>query len=260
VAQAERLASLTCSDLRKSYGDVNVLAGVTFSLAPGDTLAVIGRSGCGKSTLLRCLCCIERGDVGTLTLDGVTYFRDQSMLRPPAAIRSRVGLVFQHFNLFPYMTARRNITLALEKVRGVPPDQADQITSEIADSLEIRAVLNQYPDSLSGGQAQRVALARALVLRPTVLLLDEITSALDSSSVASVVRAIRNIRQLDGGRELTIIIVTHLLNFAEEFADKIAVLAEGKFIEEFAAVTLRDSDRHPSTRALLTASNGFLYA
>lgn len=212
-----------------------VLNDLALSVAPGETVAIIGRSGAGKSTLLRCICLLQQQAAGCASLDGIEYLKDGHSIMPAWQIRKQIVMVFQNYNLFPNMTALRNITLALEKVAGVSAAEAKSRAYEVAKALGIEAVLDRYPDSLSGGQAQRLALARAMVLQPKVLLLDEITSGLDPETIINVVQAVTELRNADSSGSLAIVLVTHLMHFAAEFADRICFLHDGKIQEDLPA-------------------------
>jgi len=239
--------------IQKSYDDQMVLRGVDISVAQGQTLAIVGRSGCGKSTLLRCLSALEEPDDGDAFLDGQQYIESGETLFAPWEIRQNIVMVFQDYNLFPNMTGGRNITLALEKTKAISKAEAEQHARSIARKLGIEKALSRYPNTLSGGQAQRLALARAMVLQPKVLLLDEITSALDPETIINVVDAIRDLRSADTTGELTIILVTHLLRFASDFADRIAYMHDGVILEELPARDFFDSCARPETQSFVSA-------
>jgi len=249
VAVAERIRSVS---LRKSYGETAVLSGLNLEVGPGKTLAIIGRSGSGKSTLLRCLATLEPFAHGCLELDGQKYYQDGTAIYEPWEIRRSVVMVLQEASLFPNFTVQGNIALPLVKVRGLSRRDADARAAELATELGIENVLSRYPLGLSGGQAQRCALARAMVLRPKVLLLDEITAGLDPETTVDVAAAIRRLRTLEGTEDLTIVLVTHLMRFAEHFADRIAFLHDGAILEELPAPDFFASCKHPETRRFVT--------
>jgi ABC-type polar amino acid transport system ATPase subunit len=238
--------------LRKAFGEVPVLADVAFELKRGETLAIVGRSGSGKTTLLKCLTLLVLADQGEIVLEGQTYFRDGTPEFEPWEVRRNIALVFQEFNLFPNMTVLQNITFGMERVKSFSRSEAIGKAREIARTLQIDHILNQYPQAISGGQAQRCALARAVVLHPNVLLLDEVTSALDPESIAAVIGAIRTIRSLESSKDMAIILVTHFLKFAEEFADKIALMQEGRLIETLPAREFARNARSPETRTFIS--------
>lgn len=243
---------LAVQGLRHSYGDTPILKGVDLSINRGEILAIMGRSGCGKSTLLRCMSLLESPTDGIAELDGQQYMRSGKALFSLSEIRSQVVMVFQEYNLFPNMTALRNITLALEKTRGRSKKDAEQLAHDAASQLGLDQVLHRYPQELSGGQAQRLALARAIVLQPMVLLLDEITAALDPETLLDVVEAIRHIRKVETDGNMAIVIVTHLMRFAAEFADRVAFLDDGRIVEHLPARDFFENCRLPETQAFVS--------
>lgn len=240
--------------IHRAYADVPVLKGVSLDVYPGETIAIIGRSGCGKSTLLKCLSCLEDSDSGDAELEGQKFLVGGKPACMPWEIRSNIIMVFQEYNLFPNMTGLRNITLALEKVRGMTRAEAEKLANETAARLGIEQTLNRYPNELSGGQAQRLALARAMVLQPRVLLLDEITAALDPETILNVVEAIRHVRAADKRGDMAIILVTHLMRFAAEFADRVAFLHEGRIWEDLPAKEFFEKCKLPETRKFISTS------
>jgi polar amino acid transport system ATP-binding protein len=246
-------ARLEAHGLRVAHNKQVILNGIDLKLGRGETLAIIGRSGCGKSTLLRCLSALQKPDDGTAFLDGQEYMAHGALLFEPWQIRQEVVMVFQDYNLFPNMTCMRNITLALEKTKRMPRSQAEILATQMAEKLGIGQTLGRYPESLSGGQAQRLALARAMVLQPKVLLLDEITSGLDPETIVNVVRAICELRSADTTGELAIILVTHLMHFAADFADRIAFLHEGSVHEELPAREFFSHCQEAETKKFVSA-------
>jgi ABC-type polar amino acid transport system ATPase subunit len=244
---------LSAQSLKCANDKLVVLNDLSLSVAPGETMAIIGRSGSGKSTLLRCLSLLQNPQSGNAFLDGSQYLESGQPLLPPWQIRKQIIMVFQNYNLFPNMTAMRNITLALEKVAGIAPTEAEKRARTVATKLGIGEVLDRYPDSLSGGQAQRLALARAMVLEPKVLLLDEITSGLDPETIINVVEAIAELRSADLSGSLSIVLVTHLMHFAADFADRIGFIHEGKIHEELPAKSFFQDCKLPETKAFVSA-------
>jgi ABC-type polar amino acid transport system ATPase subunit len=244
---------LSAQSLKCANDKLVVLNDLSLSVAPGETMAIIGRSGSGKSTLLRCLSLLQNPQSGNAFLDGSQYLESGQPLLPPWQIRKQIIMVFQNYNLFPNMTAMRNITLALEKVAGIAPTEAEKRARTVATKLGIGEVLDRYPDSLSGGQAQRLALARAMVLEPKVLLLDEITSGLDPETIINVVEAIAELRSADLSGSLSIVLVTHLMHFAADFADRIGFIHEGKIHEELPAKSFFQDCQLPETKAFVSA-------
>lgn len=252
-APLTRDVRLRVLDLHRSY-DRPVLSGVSFGVGHGETIAIIGRSGTGKSTLLRCLSVNETPDSGDAFLDSQQYLRRGISLFQEWEIRRQIMLVYQDYALFPNMTAHANITLGLRRSLRLPSPDAASLARDIAAQLRIEDCLAKYPSELSGGQAQRLALARALVLRPKVLLLDEITAALDPETTRDVVSAIRSIRLLPDCGDLSIVLVTHLLAFATGFADRILFLHNGVVHEEGPATSFVREAQKPETRAFLAAA------
>jgi ABC-type polar amino acid transport system ATPase subunit len=246
---------LNAKDLSCTLGDRLVLRDAEVVLRPAETLAIIGHSGCGKSTLLKCLSVLQKCDDGRAFLDDEQYMSHGEPTIVPWQIRQQVTMVFQDYNLFPNMTCMRNITLALEKSKGVNRTDAEKRATVIAEKLGIAEALARYPGSLSGGQAQRLALARAMVLQPKVLLLDEITSGLDPESIISVVSAIKDLRATDASGELAIILVTHLMHFAAEFADLIAFMHEGTIHEMLPAKEFFAHCQKEETQKFVSATN-----
>ena len=216
---------LLAKDIHKFFGEKQVLAGVNLEVYPGQIVALLGSSGSGKSTLLRCLNLIEDID------DGRIWLEAEEISKPEVnhdAVRSQVGLVFQSYNLFSHMTILENITLALVKVQKKSKDEANEIALRWLERIGLKEKANEYPDKLSGGQQQRTAIVRAVALNPKVLLLDEVTSALDPELVGEVLDLIRDLKA--GGT--TIVMATHELGFARELADWVIFLDGGKIIEE----------------------------
>lgn len=240
--------------LSKSYGDVSVLNRVDLSVAPGGTLALLGRSGSGKSTLLRCLNLLEIPNAGDLKLGDQSYCTEGEILFEPWEIRREIGLVMQDYSLFPHMTVRENLVLATRLNGKLALSEASGRAEELARSLQVDALLDRYPSSLSGGQTQRCALGRALALRPKVLLLDEITSALDPETIRNVIGAIESIREIASDQRMAIVLVTHLVRFAIDFADEIAFLSGGKIVERHKAAAFADSLCHSEARRFLEAN------
>ncbi|MFJ2439717.1 MULTISPECIES: amino acid ABC transporter ATP-binding protein [unclassified Streptomyces] len=211
--------------VRKTYGrDRVVLRDVTLDVPPHTVTALIGASGSGKSTLLRCANLLEEIDDGAIFLDGEEITDPRA---DPDAIRRRIGVVFQSYNLFPHMTVLHNITLAPRRVLGVPREEAETQAHELLVRLGLGDKAGEYPDRLSGGQQQRVAIVRALAVRPRLLLLDEITAALDPELVGEVLSVVRDLKA-DG---MTMVLATHEMGFAREVADQVCFLDAGVVLE-----------------------------
>ncbi|MEY4667211.1 MAG: hypothetical protein RIQ87_991 [Chloroflexota bacterium] len=210
--------------MRKSYGSATVLHGIDLALAEHEVVCLIGASGSGKSTLLRCADLLEPIDAGSILLDGTPVSADD---RDADAKRRALGIVFQGFNLFPHMSVVENVALAPRVALGLSHDEADGRARRLLAQLGLAKKADAYPDSLSGGQQQRVAIARALATEPRVLLLDEITSALDPVLVAEVLETLRALAKSG----MTMLIATHEMSFAADVADRVAYLEGGKLVE-----------------------------
>jgi polar amino acid transport system ATP-binding protein len=231
-------------DVTKYYGQTLVLDEVFVDVAEHEVVCLIGASGSGKSTLLRCINQLVPFDHGTIRLDGVPI-DDPAFGRH--GLRRRVGIVFQAFNLFPHMTVMDNITLAPRKVHGVTRDEAETRAHELLARLDMRGFADSYPEQLSGGQQQRVAIVRALATNPDLLLLDEVTAALDPELIGGVLDVIRELKE--GG--MTMVIVTHEMAFARDVADRVCFLDAGRIAEEGPAAQLLTEPTHPRTRQFL---------
>jgi polar amino acid transport system ATP-binding protein len=211
-------------DLKKSFGNLNVLKGVNLTIAEQEVLVIIGPSGCGKSTLLRCMNFLEEPTGGTVAIDGVVLKNDASI----NDVRKEVGMVFQRFNLFPHMTVLENLMLAPMKVRGVDKAEAEATAKKYLEKVGMADKANNYPEQLSGGQQQRVAIARALCMKPKVMLFDEPTSALDPEMINEVLDVMKTLAH----EGMTMVVVTHEMGFAREVGDRVIFLYEGNILEE----------------------------
>jgi polar amino acid transport system ATP-binding protein len=231
---------LEVSRVRKSFGDHVVLDEIDLTLAQHEVVALIGASGSGKSTLLRTINLIERVDDGRILLSGDDI---TDPLVNPDAVRSRIGVVFQQFNLFPHLRVIDNVTLAARRVHGVAKDEARARGLELLSTLGLAAKAREYPDRLSGGQQQRVAIARAILTDPELLLLDEITSALDPQLVGEVLDLVRTLK----ARGSTMLMATHEMSFAREVADRIVFMQGGRIVEQGPPDRLLDHPQHPET-------------
>lgn len=235
---------LRIDGVRKSFGDHLVLDGIDLHVKRGEVVCLIGASGSGKSTLLRCIDLLE------LTDDGDIHLGDLELTDPAIdenAARTRIAFVFQAFNLFPHLSVLQNLTIGPRRVKGVSRKQAVRRAHELLERVGLEAKAHAYPDSLSGGQQQRVALVRAVAMDPELLLLDEVTSALDPLLVAEVLDVIRELAQ--EGR--TIVMATHEMAFARECADRIVFLADGRIVESGPPEQLFTAPRDPRTAAFL---------
>jgi polar amino acid transport system ATP-binding protein len=215
---------LSLQSVAKAFGTNQVLRGVSLDINTGEVVSFIGASGSGKTTLLRCINLLETLDSGSILLDEKDITAVGLDANP---VRRRIGIVFQSFNLFPHMSIRRNITLALTEVLKKSADEANETASSLLARLGLADKIDSYPDRLSGGQQQRVAIARALALNPEVLLLDEITSALDPELVGEVLDVVRELK----GSGITLLLATHEMGFAREISDRVCFLADGTVAE-----------------------------
>ena len=236
---------LQIRDLYKSYGDVSVLNGVSLDVAQHEVVCLIGASGSGKSTLLRCINALEPIDSGEIFVDG-----DQvtGLGVDVNRLRRNVGIVFQSYNLFPHMSVLKNITLAPTRVGGVSREVAEARAVELLDKVGLNNKIDAFPDALSGGQQQRVAIVRAMAMDPQVLLLDEITAALDPELVGEVLGIIRDLAE--GG--LTMLLATHEMSFAKEVASQVCFLHQGKILERGTAQRIFEDPQEERTKQFLS--------
>jgi len=228
----------------KSFGPNQVLSGISLSVATHEVICLIGASGSGKSTLLRCINLLEPIDAGRILLLG------QDVTGPGVdanVVRRHVGIVFQSYNLFPHMTVLRNVTLGPMKALRMPKAQAEEAAADLLARFGLADKRSEYPDRLSGGQQQRVAIVRALAMQPQVMLLDEVTSALDPELVAEVLDVIRELAE--GG--MTMLIATHEMGFAKDIASRVCFLEEGRIIEQAPPAELFTDPRDDRTRRFL---------
>jgi polar amino acid transport system ATP-binding protein len=236
--------ALRIEGLRKSFGKLDVLRGIDLTLAEHEVVCLIGASGSGKSTLLRCVNLLERIDGGRIVVEGEEITgRGVDVDR----IRRRIGIVFQAFNLFPHMSVLRNVTLAPRKALRLPRRRAEAEAIELLDRFGLADKARDYPDRLSGGQQQRVAIVRALAMRPDLMLLDEVTSALDPELVAEVLSVIRELAA--GG--MTMLIATHEMSFARDIADRVCFLDAGVILEEGPPRAIFSAPREARTKQFL---------
>jgi polar amino acid transport system ATP-binding protein len=235
---------LDIREVTKVYGTTVVLDRVSLGVEPHEVVGLIGASGSGKSTLLRCINLLVEFEEGTILLDGVPV-EDGSL--PQNELRKRIGIVFQAYNLFPHMTVLDNITLAPRKVHGIGREAAEGRAHELLELFEMGEFAESYPDRLSGGQQQRVAIVRAMATNPDVLLLDEVTAALDPELIGGVLAVIRALKT----EGMTMVIVTHEMGFARDVADRVAFLHEGRILEEAPPDRLFSEPEHPRTRQFL---------
>jgi polar amino acid transport system ATP-binding protein len=236
--------ALRLEGVRKSFGDLLVLDGIDLSLADHEVVCLIGASGSGKSTLLRCVNLLDPIDAGRIVVEGEEITaRGVDVNR----IRRRIGIVFQAFNLFPHMSVLRNVTLAPVRVAGLPRHEARSRARELLERFGLLDKEAEYPDRLSGGQQQRAAIVRALAMQPDILLLDEVTSALDPELVAEVLEVIRELAA--GG--MTMLIATHEMGFARDIANRVCCLDGGVILEQGTPEEIFGAPREPRTKRFL---------
>ena len=246
---------LKAEAVHKRFGRLEVLKGIDLSVDRGQVMCILGPSGSGKSTFLRCINHLEKINSGRLYVDGeLVGYRESGgklyELREDVVARKRaeIGMVFQHFNLFPHMTALENVTLAPIRVKGVPRSDARNRAQQLLQRVGLGDKLDTYPVALSGGQQQRVAIARALAMEPKLMLFDEPTSALDPELVGDVLDAMRQLAR-DG---MTMIVVTHEIGFAREVADAVVFMDDGVVVESGPPAEVLGAPRHERTRAFLS--------
>lgn len=239
------MSFLSLRRVQKAFGTARVIRGIDLDVARGELVCLIGASGSGKSTLLRCINLLEPLDDGEIWLDGVDIGEPGIDPRP---VRQRVGMVFQSYNLFPHMTACQNVMLAPRRVKALTSAQLEEPVRALFQRFGLEAHMDHYPDALSGGQQQRVAIIRALAMQPEILLLDEITSALDPELVGEVLDVLRQLR----GDGMTMILATHEMGFAREAADKVCFLDAGRILEEGSPEQIFSAPAQDRTRAFLS--------
>jgi ABC-type polar amino acid transport system ATPase subunit len=231
-------------DVRKSFGDNVVLDGIDLTVNAGEALVVIGPSGSGKSTLLRCVNLLEPIDSGRIFFEGEEITRKGVKI---PAVRQRIGIVFQQFNLFPHLRTMDNLTLAARRVGGMPRKEAEQRAHELLERVGLAEKARSYPHQLSGGQQQRVAIARALMMRPHMMLFDEVTSALDPELVGEVLVVMRDLAR----EGMTMLVVTHEMQFAREVGDQLIFMDDGKIVEQGKPADILDRPQAERTKRFL---------
>jgi ABC-type polar amino acid transport system ATPase subunit len=247
IAEAPGVAVIQAEAITKSFGQNVVLDGIDLEVVAGEALVVIGPSGSGKSTLLRCINLLEPIDSGRIFFEGKEITGKGAKV---AAIRQRIGIVFQQFNLFPHLKAIDNVTLAARRVRKMSRREAEMRAHELLSRVGLDEKAKQYPHQLSGGQQQRVAIARALMMEPRVMLFDEVTSALDPELVGEVLVVMRDLAK-DG---MTMIVVTHEMHFARDVGDRLIFMDEGKIVEQGLPADLLDRPKQERTKQFLRRS------
>jgi polar amino acid transport system ATP-binding protein len=236
--------ALVLDGVHKSFGRDEVLRGIDLTLAPHEVVCLIGASGSGKSTLLRCVNLLEPVDAGRIVVGGTEITAPRTDVN---AVRRGIGIVFQAFNLFPHMSVLRNVTLAPTQALGLSRGDAEAQAVELLERFGLADKRDEYPDRLSGGQQQRVAIVRALAMRPDLMLLDEVTSALDPELVAEVLNVIRELAE--GG--MTMLIATHEMGFARDIADRVCFLDAGLILEEGDPEAIFTAPQEPRTQQFL---------
>ena len=231
-------------DLNKSFGDLHVLKDINISVEKGEKVVVVGPSGSGKSTFLRCLNCMEDPTSGSIIFNGVDI-ADMSV--DINVHRQKMGMVFQHFNLFPHMTILDNMTLAPIKVKGMTKEAAEKKALELLDRVGLKDRADAYPIQLSGGQKQRVAIVRALAMEPEVMLFDEPTSALDPEMVGDVLDVMKELAH----EGMTMVVVTHEMGFAREVGNRVLFMADGKLLEQGAPEEIFGNPKNPRLQDFL---------
>jgi polar amino acid transport system ATP-binding protein len=237
-------SALALEGIHKSFGKLEVLRGIDLSLAEHEVVCLIGASGSGKSTLLRCINLLEPVDAGRIVVRGEEITRRGVDVN---AVRRGIGIVFQSYNLFPHMSVLRNITLGPRKALGLQKADAEARADELLSRFGLRDKREDYPDRLSGGQQQRVAIVRALAMQPSLLLLDEVTSALDPELVGEVLAVVREL----AAEGMTMLIATHEMSFAREVANRVCFLDAGAILEEGLPTEIFGSPREPRTQQFL---------
>ncbi|WP_302161053.1 amino acid ABC transporter ATP-binding protein [uncultured Ruminococcus sp.] len=233
-------------NLEKSFGDLHILKGITTTIEKGEKVVIIGPSGSGKSTFLRCLNRLEQPTSGQILFEGqdLTRMPDKQLY----AVREKMGMVFQHFHLFPHLTIRKNITLAPVKLGLMNQQQANETAERLLKKVGLSDKAEQYPNQLSGGQKQRIAIARALAMNPDVMLFDEPTSALDPEMVGEVLELMREL----ASEGMTMVVVTHEMGFAREVASRVMFIDGGKIMEENAPQEFFSNPKNPRLREFLS--------
>jgi polar amino acid transport system ATP-binding protein len=240
-------AVIRLEEVKKSFGDNLVLDGIDLDVQPGEVLVVIGPSGSGKSTLLRCVNLLEPLDSGRIYFEGEEITRRGTDV---SGVRQRIGMVFQQFNLFPHLTVLNNLTIAARRIRKLSRKEADDRAHLLLKQVGLEHKAGQHPHQLSGGQQQRVAIARALMMEPHVMLFDEVTSALDPELVGEVLVVMRDLANTG----MTMMVVTHEMQFAREVGDRLIFMDEGRIVERGAPADILDRPQQERTRRFLRRS------
>lgn len=237
---------ITVKNLKKNFGDLTVLKGIDVTIEKGECVVVIGPSGSGKSTFLRCLNRLEEPDGGEIDIEGTDLLSPHTDINE---MHQRIGMVFQHFNLFPHKTILENVTLAPIKLKKMPQKEAEDAALDLLRRVGIEDKASVYPSTLSGGQKQRVAIARSLAMNPQVMLFDEPTSALDPEMVGEVLDVMKNLAK----EGMTMVVVTHEMGFAKEVANRVLFMADGVILEEGTPEEIFEHPQHERTKAFIKA-------
>ena len=237
---------ITVKNLKKNFGDLTVLKGIDVTIEKGECVVVIGPSGSGKSAFLRCLNRLEEPDGGEIDIEGTDLLSPHTDINE---MRQRIGMVFQHFNLFPHKTILENVTLAPIKLKKMPQKEAEDAALDLLRRVGIEDKASVYPSTLSGGQKQRVAIARSLAMNPQVMLFDEPTSALDPEMVGEVLDVMKNLAK----EGMTMVVVTHEMGFAKEVANRVLFMADGVILEEGTPEEIFEHPQHERTKAFIKA-------
>ena len=241
---SQEMPKVLVRGLKKQYGDNVVLKSIDLTIQPGEVVCVIGPSGSGKSTMLRCLNRMEEINGGKVFVDGVDITDPKEDINK---IRQNIGMVFQHFNLFPHMSVLENITFAPIEHKRMTKEEAEKLGMELLEKVGLADKANANPDSLSGGQKQRVAIARGLAMNPDIMLFDEPTSALDPEMVGDVLNVMKELAE----QGMTMIIVTHEMGFARQVANRVIFTADGEFLEDGTPDQIFDNPQHPRLKEFL---------
>ncbi len=233
-------------DLHKYFGELEVLRGISTTIQQGEVVCLLGPSGSGKSTLLRCVNRLEEATAGSILIEGEDITDEDADVD---GLRTRIGMVFQQFNLFPHLTVLRNLRIAQRKVLGRPTDEATRIAEEMLERVGLSDKIDEHPSRLSGGQQQRVAIARALCMNPDMMLFDEPTSALDPELIGEVLDVMRELAEAG----MTMLVVTHEMGFALQVADRVIFMDEGVIVEEGPPNEVLRNPAHERTKRFLRA-------
>lgn len=242
---SETDVAVEINDMNKWYGDFHVLRDINLKVMKGERIVIAGPSGSGKSTLIRCINRLEEHQQGDIIVDGIELTND---LKRIDEVRREVGMVFQHFNLFPHLTIMENCTLAPMWVRGIPKAEAEETAMEYLTKVKIPEQADKYPGQLSGGQQQRVAIARSLCMNPNIMLFDEPTSALDPEMIKEVLEVMVNLAETG----MTMLCVTHEMGFARQVANRVIFMDQGQIIEQNDPDNFFDNPQHERTKLFLS--------